>query len=269
MKLTKTPIASVITGFVLSTSALAQENIQSQPLITDRPDQTESPNVVPKRFIQIETGAFYDTFKVNNIQTENYTYNTTLVRYGVLDNVELRLGWDFTEGSTTINSTKLDNITSGFSPLLLGIKTSIAKEKGLLPEIGLLGHLYLPVTASTDYKPETTSIDFRFAFYHTLNNNTSVSYNLGAYWGSDSSEASYVYTIAFGQGITEKLSAYAELYGDLPENNKANHLWDAGLTYLINNNLQLDATIGTSITKGQDLLLSSGVSFRIPSKTKK
>ena len=269
MKLTKAPIASIITGLALSISAIAQDNTVLEPLITDRPDATESPNTMPKGFIQVETGAFYDTFEEHKIKTENYTYNTTLVRYGLLDNLELRLGWDFTESSTSINGNKIDNITSGFSPLLLGIKTSIAKENGLFPEIGLLGHLYLPFTASTDFKPETTGVDFRFAFAHTLSDNSSLSYNLGAAWGSDSPEASYVYTIAFGQGITDKLGAYAELYGDLPENNKANHLWDAGLTYLITNNLQLDATVGSSITKGQDLLLSAGLSFRIPSNNTK
>lgn len=242
-------------------------NYSPEPLITDRPDATESPNVMPKGFLQVETGAFFETFEDKNIKNENFTYNTTLVRFGLLDNLELRLGWDFTEGKTKINGNATNNVTSGFNPLLLGIKTSIAKEKGVFPEIGLLGHLYLPFTASKDYKPENTGVDFRFAFAHTLNENSSLSYNLGAAWGNDSPEASFVYTIAYGIGVTEKLGAYAELYGDLPENNKTNHFWDAGLTYLISNNIQLDATIGTSITKGQDLLLSAGVSFRIP-KTK-
>lgn len=251
-----------------SLSIFAQEQDTLDALITDRPDQTESPNVVPKGFLQVETGTSLETFEDNNIKTENFTYNTTLVRFGLLDNLELRLGWDFKEGTTKINGNKLDNVTSGFNPLLLGIKTSIAKENGCFPEIGLLGHLYLPFTASTDYKPETTGVDFRFAFSHTLSENSSLSYNVGAAWGNDSSEAAYVYTVSFGQSITEKLGAYAELYGDLPENNKANHLWDAGLTYLISNNVQLDATVGSSITKGQDLLLSAGVSFRVPSKNK-
>ncbi len=59
-----------------------------------------------------------------------------------------------------------------------------------------------------------------------------------------------------------------ELYGDFPEDNKANHLWDAGITYLASNAVQLDATVGTSFTRGQDLLLSAGISIRIPTKTK-
>ncbi|MCL6293646.1 transporter [Jejuia spongiicola] len=261
MKLTKFLCLTLLVG---SLSTFAQDENTLGTLITDRPDATESPNTMPKGFLQVETGAFYESFEENNIKTEDFTFNTTLVRYGLLDNLELRLGWDFVEGKNKFNGNTIDNVSSGFNPLLLGVKTSIAKENGCFPEIGLLGHLYLPFTASTDYKPETTGVDFRFAFAHTLSENSSLSYNIGAAWGNDSPEASYVYTIAFGQSITSKLGAYAELYGDLPENNKANHLWDAGLTYLINNNVQLDATVGSSITKGQDILLSAGVSFRIP-----
>ena len=244
-------------------SAASQEIDESlDALITDRPDATESPNTVPVGYIQVETGAFYESFKDNNIKNETYTYNTTLVRLGLLTNLEFRLGWDFAENKTS----NTNMVLSGFNPLLLGTKIAIAQEKGGFPEIGLLGHLYLPFIASNDYKPETTGVDFRFAFAHTLSEKSSLSYNLGAQWGDDSPEAAYIYTISYGLSITEKLSAYAELYGDLPENNKANHYWDAGLTYLISNNFQLDATIGSGITEGQDILLSGGVSFRVPTK---
>lgn len=250
-----------------SFSLIAQEDTSLGPLITDRPDATESPTAVPKGFLQVETGAFYESFEERNIKIENYTYNTTLVRYGLLNNLELRLGWDFVEGKTTLNGNRLDAVTSGFNPLLFGFKTTIVQEDGCFPEIGFLGHLYFPFSAGTDYKPETTGVDFRFSFAHTLSEASSLSYNLGAAWGNDSSEANYEYTLAYGYGITEKLGAYVELYGDFPENSAANHLWDAGLTYLVSNNVQLDATVGASITKGQDILLSTGISFRIP-KTK-
>jgi hypothetical protein len=234
------------------------------PLITDRPDATESPTAMPKGFLQVETGGFYESFEENRMKSENYTYNTTLVRYGLLDNLELRLGWDFTEGQTKLNGQKLDNVTSGFEPLLLGFKTTISDEKEWMPEIGFLGHLYLPFTASTDYRPETTGADFRFSFAHTLSEKSSLAYNLGAAWGNDSPEIAYIYTLAYGYSISDKIGTYFEVYGDFPEDTKANHLWDAGFTYLYNNNVQFDLTFGSSFTKGQDLLLSAGVSFRIP-----
>ena len=65
-------------------------------------------------------------------------------------------------------------------------------------------------------------------------------------------------------GITDKLSVYGEVYADFPVNDKANHSCDAGLIYLIKNNLQIDATIGTGFTDNQDILLGAGVSYRIP-----
>ncbi len=233
-------------------------------IITDRPDATESPNTVPRGFIQIETGAFYESFEKNSIKDEVFTYNTTLVRIGILENLEMRIGWDFAEGRTSIDNTQLKDIQSGFNPLLFGAKLGIAKEEGWFPEIGLLGHLYLPFTASNDYKTENTGVDFRFSFAHTLSERSGLSYNLGAKWRDDSPEASYIYTLSYGYGITEKLTAYVEIYGDLPENSEANHLWDGGLTYLLKDNFQLDATLGKSFTEGQDILLSAGFSIRFP-----
>lgn len=246
---------------LLSLPILAQE--ERPELITDRPDATESPSVVPQGAIQIETGALFTSFEEDLLQTQTLTYNTTLLRYGLFDNLELRLGWNAVEQSNKTTGDDLATIESGLSPLLLGMKVNIAQEKGWLPTIGLVGHLFLPFTASEDFKPQHTSIDFRFAFDHTLLESSSIAYNLGAQWEADSLGAAYVYTLAYGYSITDSFGFYAELYGDLPEKKRSNHYWDAGVTYLILPNLQLDATIGTSITKGQDLLLSGGFSYRI------
>ena len=251
--------------FTITSALIVCAQEETPEMITDRPDATESPNTVPVGTLQVETGAFYETFEDDaNFKTETLGYNTSLFRYGLLDNLELRVGFNFEEAQATIGGQKLDDVASGFSPLLLGVKVEIAEEKGLLPEIGLLGHLQLPFTAGSDYKPTTTGADFRFSFAHTLSKKSSFAYNLGAQWGNDSPEIAYVYTLVYGYSISEKLGFYAELYGDLPENTRANHLWDAGFTYLVSNNVQLDATVGSSITEGQDLLLAAGVSFRLP-----
>lgn len=264
MKLNK--FLPAILLFIFATIGNAQdENNTLGTLITDRPDATESPNTIPKGFIQVETGAFFESFEKDNIKMENFTLNTTLIRLGLLDNLELRLGWDLAEGKLKNNGNTTEK-SKGLSPLLFGAKIGIAKEQNGWPEVGFLGHLMLPFSASEDYKPETTGVDFRFAFAHTLSENSSLSYNLGAAWEGDNPEAAYVYTIAYGQGFTDEFGFYIELYGDLPENSSANHLWDAGLTYLLSDSVQLDATVGTSLTEGQDLLLSGGISFRIPTK---
>lgn len=250
-------------GFValVTTNAWTQE---TTPMVTDRPTASASPLTVPKRSLQIETGGFYTSFEEDDFKTERYSFNTTLLRYGILDNFEFRLGWNFEETRFSINGQEADNVLSGFSPLLAGMKVEIADEDGWKPQIGILGHLYLPFTAGSDYRPETTGADFRFSFAHTLSEKSSISYNVGAAWGNDSPELAYIYTLSYGYAIAGKVGLYAEVYGDFPEDSSANHLWDAGITYSLKPTIQLDATVGSGFTEGQDILLSAGVSFRIP-----
>ncbi|RZT00286.1 transporter [Aquimarina brevivitae] len=256
---------SLLTFFslLIGGSIIAQETTPP-PLVTDRPDATESPTVVPIGTVQIETGAFYEESEDLNVVLKNTTFNTTLMRIGLLERLELRIGWDFSEIKTEIDGTELNTVQNGLSPLLFGAKVNITEEKGLLPEIGLIGHIFLPFTASQDFRPETTGTNFRFSFAHTLSEKSSLSYNIGAVWGDDSPEAAYIYTLAYGYSVTNKFGLYAELYGDFPEDSQANHLWDAGLTYLVTDLIQLDATVGSGIQSDQNLLLSAGVSIRLP-----
>ncbi len=245
--------------FLISISSFAQEIGSQESLITDRPDATEAPNLLQKGSFQIETGVFYKDLGSASLSEELFGYNTTLLRYGLLENLELRLGWDLVNTKSKI----FDYENTGFEPLLLGVKIGIAEENGAFPQIGFIGHLNLPFTVSKDVRPENTGVDFRFAFSHQLSEKSNLSYNVGAEWGNDSPEAAYIYTIAYGYSITQKFGVYAELYGDFPENNLANHNWDAGLTYLVNKDLQLDALIGTGIENDLQLMVGAGISYRI------
>lgn len=257
-------IAIVITSLLASIGSAAQEDIEVvEPLVTDRPDVTEASSTVRRGALQIEVGAFYISGEEDGVKEETIAYNTTLLRYAILENFEFRLGWNFEEGRTTINGIELDSISSGFSPLLAGIKIQVTEEKGFIPEVAMVGHIYLPFTAGSDYRPETTGVDFRVAASHTLSEDSGIGYNLGASWGNDSPEANYLYSFSYGHSLSNRIGFYAEVYGDFPENSSANHYWDAGLTYLLSNDLQLDATVGSGINKGQDILLSAGVSYRI------
>jgi hypothetical protein len=232
-------------------------------LVTDRPDATESPNLVRKGFLQIETGGFYTDNGDDNFRTKEITYNTTLLRYGLLENFELRIGLDYLSTEFESNGQQIGDRLNGTSPLLLGAKIGIAEENGWLPKMAILGHLSMPFTAGSDYKPENTGMDFRFAFDHTLSDRSGIAYNLGARLDADNPELAYIYSLSYGYDLTSKIGMYAELYGDFPEDSSANHFWDAGFTYLANDDLQFDLTFGSGITDGQNLLLSAGLSYRI------
>ena len=80
----------LLVSIFISSNSFSQEVEISDVLITDRPDATEASSTVGKETLQIETGAFYDSFTNNNVNFKNYTINTTLIRYGILKNLAFK-----------------------------------------------------------------------------------------------------------------------------------------------------------------------------------
>ena len=87
MKSTNQHLILSVMLFASALLSFSQETTSVQPLVTDRPDATEASSTVGKGVLQFETGGLYESYKENNIKSENYTYNTMLVRYGILDNL--------------------------------------------------------------------------------------------------------------------------------------------------------------------------------------
>jgi hypothetical protein len=172
----------------------SQENESIQ---TDRPDQTETPFLVPKSMFQVENGF---SFQKNNTNSNTITLPSSLWKYGVNENFELRL---ITEFSIEKN---FDSEISGLNPVLIGCKIKIAEEKGIFPKTSFIGHIGLPNVASSKNKNEFTAAEFRFVMQHTLSKKMSFSYNLGSEWNGNSPEATFIYTIATGYSISERLN---------------------------------------------------------------
>jgi len=244
----------IILGLLLAFSYFSQAQTTS-PLQADRPDQTETPAIVPKGMFQVETGF---TFQKNDALSSTNTLPTILWKYGVNANFELRL---ITEFVTEKNN---NEAFSGVAPVLIGCKIKLCEEKGIVPKASIIGHISLPNMASTKFKRDAVAPEFRFVFQHTLSEKFSLSYNLGSEWDGFSAEPTFIYTLTTGYAITDKLGSYIELFGFAPQSDKANHNFDGGLTYLINPNFMLDLSAGFGITENApDHYLAIGFSFRI------
>lgn len=243
----------------ISVSSYSQEK---EDIITDRPDETESATLISKGFFQIESGFFYEEIGEDHGKEKIWAYNSSLLRYGLLENLELRVGFDIIRKKDNLEDVLFDQGT-GLHPFFIGAKIGITEEKGPLPQMALMGHLHLPFTLGADYQQESSGIDFRFAFAHQFTN-SNLSYNLGAKWLDDDTYATFIYTVAYGYDLTEKFGVFLELYGDLPENYGPSHHWDGGITYLVSNNFQLDAFIGSGINNDQRIIYGGGISFRFP-----
>lgn len=227
---------------------------EMEPIQADRPDQTETPAIVPKGMYQVETGF---AFQKNNSESQTITTPSSLWKYGVNENFEIRLITEFATDKT--ENTKI----SGLQPVLIGCKIKISDEKGILPKTSFIGHISLPNLASKKFKADYLAPEFRFTMQHTLSEKLSLGYNLGAEWDGFTPEPTFIYTLTSGYAVTEKLGAYVELFGFSPQKDKANHNLDGGLTYLINSNFMLDFSAGIGITENAPKhYFAIGFSFR-------
>ena len=243
---------------------LAHGQEETPELITDRPDQTESSCVVPAGSLQIETGFVMENNSDEQYQSRGYLFNTTLLRYGLLDNFEFRAGLAY--AGRQVHTAGMDSVSSvsGFSPLYTGFKVQITREQGFLPEIALIGGLILPFTAGEAFKTDHTAGNMRLSVSHSLSNRLSWGCNLGVSWDGESVMPTYSYTVVLGIELTGKLGIFVEGFGFIPESEQGSHLLDGGITYLVLPNLQLDMSAGLGLNeRAIDNFLSIGFSWRI------
>lgn len=244
-------ILHICVFMVLTNYGKAQELPSIQ---TDRPDQTECPFITPKHFFQLENGFSYEQ---NHKNWSSFVAPTILTRFGINNYLELRIITEY----TVIKEN--ENIFSEINPIVVGIKIKLLEEKGLIPTTSLISHIGFPKAASPDYRANYYYPEFRFAMQHTISEKQSLSYNLGAEWNGENTKPTFIYTLTTGYSLTEKIGAYAEFYGFVPQIGKADHRFDLGLTYLYNPNHQLDFSGGFGLSKtSPNYFLSLGYSFR-------
>lgn len=221
---------------------------------TDRPDQTECPFIVPKHWLQAENGFMKE--KISASET-SYTHPSTLWRFGLSNVFECRMVTEF-------QTVKKSGISySGMGPVTAGVKIKIAEAKGLLPETAFIGHLSFNQLAGKDFKGNFATPSFRFVMQHTLSDKWSLGYNLGAEWNEESPAAAYIYTLVTGFSISSKMGAYAEVYGFVPEQSKAGHYVNGGITWYFTDHIMADVSAGQGLfdNKAQNFI-SAGLSYR-------
>lgn len=247
-----------------------------ETIITDRPDQTEAPQLTPPGWFQIEAGiqSEFDYDKPSKVRSQGTLFNTTLWKYGLTRQFEFRLITEYAKDKFTFqNEGGADtSITEkGFNPISIGSKIFIHEGDGwLVPSVSLITHLTLPYIGAKGYRPHYVIPRFRFLFAHSLNDRFTFSYNLGAEWEDGASNATGIYTASLGISLADRLSMFVEAYGFLRENTAADNRLDGGFTFLINNDIQLDCSGGVGISEiSPDYFISGGLSIRLNAFGKK
>ena len=237
--------------------ALLSFDLSGQSINTDRPTQSAGAAVLPAGRFQVETGTqFTQLFD----QSYQFTYHNTLLRFGVNEFFELRLGNSYEFLDPGFDGSNVN--FKGFSPISLGFKARIASEKGFFPEISFVGQFLIP-SGQDVFKVNTAVPAFRFNFQHTLTETQSIGYNWGMEWFDGSSEAINIYTFIYNLSFGTRFTVFAELYGFLAEDLN-DHRFDTGLIYLFSDRFQVDVSGGLGITEdAPEGFIGVGLSFYV------
>jgi len=242
-------IKKIIIGLLLIVSA----NLFAQEIVTDRPDQTESSQTVGFNNLQIESGIVFEN-EGNGVR--NFYGPSTLVRYGISKNIELRFVNQFQ--STAIKLAN-DNVRySGFNDVEIGAKIQVFKKENVNTEIAFLSHIVLP-TAKTSITTNAVGVVNKLSISHAINNRVNLGYNIG--FDYVERENALTYSLALGIAISKKVGFYIEPYGTWGETNTIESNFDTGLTYLAHKNLQFDVSFGKGINSKMNYV-SVGFSWR-------
>lgn len=234
-----------------------------EPLVTDRPDFTESSSAVGRGVVQLEGGATFVDFSDG---AEGQSLGETLVRWGLSERLELRFllpSYVWEEGP--------DGESSGFADTSVGFKLQIARGAGA----GVLGGMEASLIASTTAPTGSGAISSEswqpFAVFATsweLSPRLGLGANFGLGRPADDSER-YTTTwlsTALGIGVTDPLSVFIELYGFNREEARGPSTFtlQTGAVYLLSPDLQLDLRVARRLSEdGPDLLVGAGVSLRL------
>ncbi len=243
--------------------------VAEEELVTDRPDQTESSEVVQAGRVQVEIGFTRSIDDEASVETTTDSGPETLVRIGLARNFELRLGfagyqWEEVDpdGAPIVES-------DGPADTNIGFKLKLADEKGQRPAIALIAGTTLP-TGDTEFSTDDPDPAFRVTFANTLTDRLSIGYNAGVAWASEEDAdrlSRFEWTAALGITATDRIGLYVELFGDaaLSDSGGPANSFNGGLTWLVRDNVQLDLAVGIGLSDAaDDGYAGVGVSFRLP-----
>ena len=231
------------------------------PISTDRILQTNSPDILQPGYHQLETGFYsYETDKENNIKSKHTLLNNNLYRIGFREKMELRLalyGYNIQHAGSDDDS--------GLSDAELSTKVLLFDSSATRPKTTLNAGFTLPIG---DDAFTSDQVDPFFSFIPSFSNLLPDSlYNdnsLGVTWSNG--DADFKYGTLWGYNLSESVILYGEFFGAIPIDNGSNsHGFNSGLTWAVENNVQLDIFAGKSLNdSATDFFLNMGISMRFP-----
>jgi hypothetical protein len=203
-------------------------------LSADRPGISTSPDIVPAKYFQIETGYSFEKMKTENSLIKTTLFNSTLLRYGINKISEIRVQTDYAKVKTD------GDAVTGFNPLTIGTKLLIAEEKNFIPKTSFLLNLTLPFFGEKEFRPKYMTPSFYLLMQNDITAKLNIGYNIGIEYDDTGTAPKKFVAICFNYNFTDRLWGYLESYNWFSDNIKPENYTDCGFAYFLKKNIQLD-----------------------------
>lgn len=232
-----------------------------EPLVTDRPDFTESTETVAPGMAQLESGGTYARAAAEH----GGSVGEVLLRVGLDKHTELRIGlnsYDFVRSPA--------GSTRGLEDASLGAKLKLAAGGGVgswKPAVAVILASSLPTGASA-FRASKPQPEAKLGAAWDLSDRVSFAGNLNYTWVREphDSYGEVAASSSLGVGVTAKTGAYLEYSGFSPREAalSASQYVNGGLTYGFTANLQVDARAGVGMNHigGPDYFAGIGFARR-------
>jgi hypothetical protein len=242
----------------------------SEPIVTDRPDFTESSVTVGMGVVQLESGYTFTYNDDDQDVTKEHSYPESLFRIGMFaDWFELRLGWNYGNSAETVFGAGATDL-EGADDLYVGAKLALTPQSGCLPETGIILQGTVP-SGSSAFTAGEVLVGVNYLYGWDVNDFFSVGGGTQANRAlDDNGEDFYVefaQSITTGYSWTDEWSSYAEWYMFAPagaETAQNQQYFNTGVTYLITDDIQWDLRAGVGLNEAaDDFFAGSGISIRM------
>lgn len=235
-------------------SAMAQD---ASEFTADRPGSSTGPGVVGHHVVQLEQGVRYDG---DGSHFGTYTFSSTLLRYGLFPNMEVRLGGDAflypSDGGDI-------SYSAAFSGLSIGTKIKCFDGAGAIPAVSVLANFAVPYTASSGFNVDHLAPSLYLLFDNPVTDWLSIGYNLGAEWDGTLPGATAFAALCLGFSATDRLGCFVESYNYFNELGNT-YCMDFGLNWQVGRKVQLDIAADIDIANpAQCWAISCGVAWQI------
>ena len=223
----------------------------------DRPGEGLSTGITPVGNVAWEQGLPTARYSKSGDQTTTTLSADMLLRTGLSDDLELRLGWAGPTW-TQVKSNGQTEEDDGLGDVSIGLKKAIDLDDDKL-SMALLAEAII-ATGNAGFTNEEDIYSLGSVVSYQYNDLVSTALTMRYEWQDSNWAVSAIPSL--GYRITDRWSGYSELIYRKAESVDNQYVLGTGVMYALNDRVQLDANVGVDLD-GADRSYFSGLGFSV------